>query len=345
MASIAPPLFPQSVDNTEKDEQLLRLFWNRAELKKELDQLRGDSARLLEEVRRQEATTLRVQQRLEQLETRLGNPEHSATVVTYYQLRAIWSRCELRLAAMATELERARFDNAKREFVEAFRQRVGQSLIGLQAQLKEATVKGDELSACIKALREKRSFCRGFWNFLKRRRLTAEIRKYRYEHREVRLFIEELANDIRERNAQEAPEFPGLSTEAKRSVNAMLIACAQEFYLHFADRQLAVMARDAWLRQLLDANYGSRRECRALSKYIESRMKALADDDDFRAQVKRRAAYLTSRLEYRGDGDSVPMAASTGKIAVLKADGRCKSEVDVNVLADEYWDIFAVLLV
>ncbi len=90
MATIAPQLFSKAEKNTEDEEQLLKLFWNRAELKKELDKLRAESFSLTEQVKNQEAKTLRVQHRLKQLETRLGNPEHSPNVVAFYQLKGIW---------------------------------------------------------------------------------------------------------------------------------------------------------------------------------------------------------------------------------------------------------------
>jgi hypothetical protein len=67
MATLAPLLFAKAADSKDEQEQLLRLFWNRAELKKELERFRHESFVLVEQVRQQEAKTLRVQQRLEQL--------------------------------------------------------------------------------------------------------------------------------------------------------------------------------------------------------------------------------------------------------------------------------------
>jgi predicted nuclease with TOPRIM domain len=114
MTTLATQLFPKAEENMSEEEQLLKLFWNRAEVKKELDKLRDQSFDLEERLKQQEALTLRVQHRLEQLEARLGNPEHSMTVVVYYQLRTIWDHCHSRLQSRCFEIERAQYDKEKR---------------------------------------------------------------------------------------------------------------------------------------------------------------------------------------------------------------------------------------
>jgi hypothetical protein len=301
---------------------------------------------LVEQIRQQEAKTLRVQQRLEQLEARLGNPEHSATVVAYYQLRAIWDLCHSRLTSFSAELERAQYDKKRRQHVADFKRKINDSLTGVQAQLKEATDTGEELSAKVRALREKRSMRKGFWSFFQRRKLTAQMQSIRQERRSIRIHVGKLTEEIQSRTNQEPPEFDGLSVQEKRGINLTLIAYAQELYLHFSDRDLASRVREASLRQLVDAHYGSVRDCRNISKQVESRMKSLADDGDIQARVQVRATFLSgNNLEHRQNTDTVPMAGGLGGITVLKADGTPKNEVAINILADEYWDVFTVLLV
>jgi hypothetical protein len=67
------------------------------------------------------------------------------------------------------------------------------------------------------------------------------------------------------------------------------------------------------------------------------------------AQSRRRAEYLWSKAEYRRDGDTVPSAGSFAVTPVaITESGEPGPAVDralpINVLADEFWDIYSVLL-
>ena len=78
MATIASPLLQRRKEPDE--EQLLKLFWNRAELKKELGKLRLEKEKLVDQLRQQESVNLRSEQRLEQLENLLADPLQAANV-------------------------------------------------------------------------------------------------------------------------------------------------------------------------------------------------------------------------------------------------------------------------
>ena len=91
MATIASPLLQRRKE--PDDEQLLKLFWNRAELKKELGILRREKEKLMDQVRQQESVNLRAQQRLEQLEAQLADPQQAVNAVVYYQLKGVWQQC------------------------------------------------------------------------------------------------------------------------------------------------------------------------------------------------------------------------------------------------------------
>ena len=102
MATIASPLLQRRKEPDE--EQLLKLFWNRAELKKELAKLRREKEKLIDQLRQQETINLRAQQRLEQLENLLADPLQAVNAVIYYQLRGVWQQCRKRLMRVAREL-------------------------------------------------------------------------------------------------------------------------------------------------------------------------------------------------------------------------------------------------
>lgn len=344
MATMAPQLFGRADDNREDEEQLLRLFWNRAELKKEFDKLRDESFGLKQQLKEQEARTLRVQHRLEQLEARLASPEHSLAAVAHYQLRGVWESCHQRLAFMAAELERAQLDKGRLLHQAAHQRQLARSVETMRAELHEVVEASERASVRVRAVREQRSARTGIWNFFRRRLLTGEINTHRDQRRSLGKRAAELSEDIQARLNAKGPDYAGLSVEDKRLVNVTLIAFAQELYLHYADRDLAGMAREAAISNLADIDYGSRRDCRNISKHVEERLKQLASDDKLQSRVQARSFWLQSRISYRHDYDAAPDSAALGLIPVLKADGRQKGEFSVNVLADEYWDVFAVLL-
>jgi len=344
MATLATQLFSKLDSSSNEQEQLLKLFWNRAELKKELATLRNDIYQLTDQLKQEQAVKLRVQQRYEQLETMLANPETAATAITYYQLRDVWSRCFERLAAISDDLSRAHRDKEYRLHVAGFRRKLYESLTGIQGELSEVNQSGELLRSQIHALREKRAQYQGFWNFFRRRRLTAEINKLRTDRRAVTMRLGELTEDLQSRSSVTPPEFAGLDVKAKRSINLTIIAYAQELYIHFADQDVAIKSREAYIRQLSDIRYGDRRDCKSTSTYIEERISLLEADGGIHDRVTGRVKHLVALVDYRKEMDTVPSADGLDTIALLAADGRVRGQLPVNVLADEYWDVFAVLL-
>ena len=88
----------------EQDERLLQLFWNRAELKKELTRLQDERLKLLEQIRNQETATARAKEHEQVLEEYLGNPEIAVHALVYFQLRAVWRTAGARLGRFAEQL-------------------------------------------------------------------------------------------------------------------------------------------------------------------------------------------------------------------------------------------------
>ena len=95
-----------------QDEQLLRLYWNRAAVKKELAGLRKERHDLLDRLKQQEGAVVRAQEQLEALERLLTNPLAAANAMVYFQLRHLWRIASQRLQQFTTEL---RLQQEKRE--------------------------------------------------------------------------------------------------------------------------------------------------------------------------------------------------------------------------------------
>src|SRR5262245_11576266 len=90
----------------QEDERLLQLYWNRAELKKELSRLQGELHRLVDQMNDREAALVRAREQLEQLENHLGNPDVAMHALVYFQLRALWRTAAAKVARFAAQLRR-----------------------------------------------------------------------------------------------------------------------------------------------------------------------------------------------------------------------------------------------
>lgn len=332
-----------------EDDRLLRLFWNRAELKKEFAKLARERDLLTSQLRQQEGATLRAQQRLEDLEALLSEPAQAANVAVFYQLRSVWQQCRRRLLRLATELsdrqrqrehsrECARFEEHRRAALAAIEQRIE----ALKHQ--RGLLEGD-----LEALRKHRRSLFGFWNISRRRRLAAQADAVYDSLATLETQLGRYSRSHQGKEAEPAPAPSELSVEGKRAVNLTVIALAQELVLQLTPDDIARRAREASLRQATEVAYGGEVDCRELSAVVVTIMKRLDAASDLKSRVSLRAAYLGCNAEYRQDGDTVPVAGCLSQIphrlvgaeTPRPADGRT---LRVNVLADDYWDLCSALL-
>jgi hypothetical protein len=89
-------------------EQLLKLYWNRADVKREVKALRRERFELLDKLKEQEGAILRAQEQLEGLERLLTNPLAAANAMVYFQLRHLWRVGGQRLEQFGRELQAQR---------------------------------------------------------------------------------------------------------------------------------------------------------------------------------------------------------------------------------------------
>ena len=64
----------------------------------------------------------------------------------------------------------------------------------------------------------------------------------------------------------------------------------------------------------------------------------LADD------LRARANFLHEQVTYKRDSDAIPAPESMSDLPTLIVDGRAGMSLEVNVLADNFWDLLEVLL-
>ena len=347
MATLATALLQRKQE--PDDEQLLKLFWNRAELKKELAKLRREKDKLGDQLRQQETTNLRTQQRLDALENLLGDPLQAANAMVYYQLRGVWQHGRKRLARLARDLSERQRSREEQHANAQFEQARQDALAAIDEKLVPFQQRARQIEADLRTAEDQLAQLAGFWNFFRRKPLRDQAEAIRASLEGVQAQIERQLVPRREKETQTAPPFDCLSIEGKRNINLAIIAMAQELLLNFTEQDVANLARDAAVRSLADLSYGTASECRELSGIIETVMAAMGPPDQLAGKTRRRAEFLHLTAEYRRGTDTVPAASSFAAIAISISDsGEPKATVDralsVNVLADEYWDIYSVLL-
>jgi hypothetical protein len=331
------------------DDRLLRLFWNRAELKREFAKLQRERERLGDQLRQQEGSVLRGQQRLEQLEGLLADPERAANAAVFFQLRGIWAYGRRRLSRLARDLasrqqereaqrEAARFEEHRQAALSA----IGQRLVPLEE--RQASLESE-----LTALRVQQVERTGFWNYFARRRLYSEESTLVAARDSVNEQIERYQRAWHDKVKENVSLIDEIGVEGRRIVNLSVIALAQELFLVFSEHDVARKARDASLRQVNEISYGPLQVCRDLSQRIEGVLRKVEAMDEMASRVRRRADSLRETAVYRRDIDTVPVPETLSVIPVsLPVDSESRpnrgAEVAVNVLADEYWDLYAVLL-
>lgn len=331
------------------DDRLLRLFWNRAELKREFAKLQRERERIVEQMKQQEGALLRGQQRLEQLEGLLADPERAASAAVFYQLRGIWAWSRRRLSRLAKDLAARQLDRETQRDAARFDEHRRAALAAIEARLAPLREQRAGIDEELTALRARRFECRGCWHYFTRRRLDAELRERNAERLLLEEQIERYERAWAEKEQERSAPPEVLGVDGRRLVNLSVIALAQELLLELREHGVAALAREASLRQVTEINYGAAAACRTLSRQIDAVLKRVEALDELPARVRRRAEYLRTQAIFRRDDDTVPVQDCLTAIPVqLTADGEPRPanarELPVNVLADEYWEIYSVLM-
>lgn len=345
MAKIANNIL-SSKQEPPDDERLLKLFWNRAELKKEFAKLRLEGEQLKEQLEHQEGVTLRSQQRLEQLEGMLADPVQAANASVFYQLRGVWASGKRKLARLSKDLTEHQIQRERQAQTAKFRAGLRAASQVIDRQIDKARQREESLTEDLRVLHERHAQLRGFWNLFRRRALMSEAETLESALQGAQTHTAHCDAAKAEKLAEKGPAFGGLSVAGRRKINLALIAIAQELFIHFCRREISLRAREASVRVVNDVNYGDIETCRELNSLITEGIRSLPVGDELVKKVRRRAQYLSAQASYRADTDTVPVAGSFADIHLDLDESSIthgKRSIPINVLADEYWDIYTAL--
>ena len=330
-----------------EEERLLQLYWNRAGLKKEFSRLQDERYALLEKLKKQESAAQRVQEQIEQLEEHLGDPAMGPQSLVYFQLKALWRQCETRLALFADELRTQQESRERRVQLTQFDQNKQRQLESVDGRLMDAQSAAATLENQFNSLENKRRALRGFWNYFKRRQLDAQLAEKRAQLDAALSVVNDISEERAQVDATAAPEFPGISTDGRRMVNTSTIAYAQQLVSQLTQGGLALLARETTAKRIFDVHYGSREQCAKLMSISAQALAWLAQDQMDLEALKARTEALRAAVVYRNDMDTIPLTDSIGTLpipAAFVSDLDAGNRSGINVLVDDYWDLYKSLL-
>lgn len=335
-------IFGSAEDKSQDSDKLLQLYWNRAELKKEFASMRKEQFRLQDRIKTQEGASARLQQKLDHLEELLLDPDWAHNVVTFFQLRGLAIRCERKLARFAEQLKQQREQKQHSTLLVSWNEERAREVRVLERKLLEQRDNVHALEDRLQAERHRLLSMSGLLRFFRRRTLTAALDSLAEQIESARQGEAQLLASIDEVNSRTPPENQGLDVASKRSINLMILAYAQQLYLHFADDKLSALAKEASDKSVGAVNYGSREECEALLRRVRKRREAMEQSSDFAAVLQKRARLIGDQAQFRNDTDAVPIAGSVSTVFGIDPNGLVR-ESDTNLLGENYWGISKVL--
>lgn len=330
-----------------EDERLLQLYWNRAELKKELSRLQDERHKLLEQLRNHEATLVRHNEQLLHLEEFLGSPETGMHGLVYFQLRSLWRATSAKVARFAQQLQQQQADREQRRLQLEFDRTRRQQLAELDRRIAAARSRADTLEAQLKLQEAQLEQMRGFWNYGRRRRLSEEIAAEREQWDLAVTEVTDLSDDRAALEAKAPPQSAGMSIDGRRIVNTAVIAYAQQLVAQLSGGGLAVLAKETTTKRVFDMTYGTREQCSRLMLLLREARAAIESEQDDLGGLKQRTDALRAVAAYRSDADTVPLTDSIGTMPVPAAPVsglETGNKAGVNVLVDDYWDLYQALL-
>jgi hypothetical protein len=334
-------------ETPDEERRVLALFRNRAELKKAYGELQEEIYRLKDRIKQQEGATQRVQEMLGALETRLGVTDTAFPALAFYQLRRLWQtgreliqRFVAELAAQQEERER------RQQLVEHNRRQFAKRQAAEQRQ-RDAQQLAAQEGARLAELEGRRVRLRRFWHYFRRRALEQAIARTRAAAAAAELSLSAAREAVAEIARDPLPEFTGLSLDARRAINIAAISYAEVLCMRLARTQLVMQAREATRHREATDEYGSRAECEELMRQIERADDLLRGRANLTQEVRQRSERLRQVARYRAAADAAPTAES---LAFAEGDelggmpGGLAAARMPNVLAEDTWDLYSVLL-
>jgi hypothetical protein len=328
---------PEAGGVSADEERLMQLFQNRAGLKKAYADLKDEFHLLRDRLKQQEGATIRVQEQLDALGDLLADPRTGFGALVFFQLRGLWKTCHQQLSQFTTDLTRqqeARESARHKSECETIKNsRLADVDVRLQAAAADADLKREQLAAAQNEIER----LTAFWHYFRRRRRQKSLEALRQGVVIADAAVGDLHAEKSAISNEALPEFPGISLNARRNINLAIISYAESLCDHVDAFGLAARAKEAVARRVHEMNFGTRAECEGYMQRVQKAHAAIANQKQITAGVKGKLERLRATSEYRNTADTVPTADSLAAASAA-------TPASWNVLAEDYWDLFNLLL-
>jgi hypothetical protein len=320
-----------------EEERLMQLFQNRAGLKKAYADLKDEFHLLRDRLKQQEGATIRVQEQLDALGDLLGDPATGFGALVFFQLRALWKVCHQQLSQFTTDLTRQQEAKETARHAAECEATRSTRLADVEERLQSAAQDADAKRSALAAAQGQLARLTAFWHYFRRRRRQREVEALRQGVVMADAAVGDLHAEKSAIAGESLPEFPGISLNARRNINLAIISYAECLCEHVDAFGLAARTKEAVARRVHEMNFGSRAECEDYMQRVQKAKAAIANQRQITAGVRPKLERLRATSDYRNTQDTVPTADS------LAAAGSSQS-AGWNVLAEDYWDLYNLLL-
>jgi len=316
------------------EERLMQLFQNRAGLKKAYADLKDELHLLRDRLKQQEGATIRVQEQLDALGELLADANTGFGALVFFQLRGLWKTCHQQLSAFATDLTHTQEARETAKHVAECEAAKAARLADVDRRLLAATARADGHRQNLYNAQNELQRLSAFWHYFKRRKINKSLVPLRQAVLGADAEVTELRAERSATDAEALADFPGISLGARRTINLAIISYAELLCENVDAFGLAPKAKEAVARRVHEMSFGSRSDCEGYMQRVQKAQTAVATQKQLTATLKVKLERLRSSCEYRNAADTVPTADS-----LTTAGG-----AGWNVLAEDYWDLYTVLL-
>ena len=328
---------------------MVELFRSRAELRKQHDELGAEMQRLRDRLKQQEAATARVQEMFETLEKRLESADTGLSTLVFYHLRALWADGREIIGMLVQDLAAKQEDRERKAFALEGNRKQFQQRQASEQQLRQAEslmVAARQQLAAFDAHVSRSSTSGGTAGSgrrspAQRPALQAAVGCRRTAHCTAR---GPAASRSRRRAPVNSPEFP--SRPNARSISPPSPArkcCACGSRAPRWWRRRAPPCRNASQRNIT----ATLPACVSIMSDIVKARNLLKQRSGIMQEVAQRTERLRCTAAYLGECETVPIpescGVSEGDVLAHGSQGVTAARLP-NVVAEDTWDLFKVLL-
>jgi hypothetical protein len=336
-----------ATETPPEDGRVVELFRSRAELRKQHEELGAEMQRLRDRLKQQEAATGRVQEMHESLEKRLEAADTGLSTLVFYHLRALWGDGREIIGLLVQDLAAKQEERERKSWALEGNRKQFQVRQAAEQQLRQAESSMVAARQQVVAFEAKLAKLDKWWHRWQRPKVLAQRPALQAALEAADAELQAARTRCEGIEKAGAGEFPGISVEARRAINLAAIGCAEALCLRLARTNLVAAARAAMSKREANEYYGDLAACVSIMSDIVKARNLLKQRAGITQEVAQRSERLRSTAAYLGEFETVPVpescGVSEGDVMAHGSQGVTAAKLP-NVVAEDTWDLFKVLL-